>query len=170
MYVAVIPCAFGVFPTEDYGEYPPASAEHGCPRCVPCQRSIRSSGGIAPRLCLHESRPVNVCSCKTAQNSTGPTAILAIRGRTYRAPGVLSDFGFTMLMHPHDPDCVYISPVESDEFRCTPDGHLRVYRTRNAGKFLKAYWSAACRKKGHTETMFRDAMCSDSLDSLRIYF
>jgi len=24
-----------------------------------------------------------------------------------------------MLMHPHDADCVYIVPVESDKFRCT---------------------------------------------------
>ena len=32
--------------------------------------------------------------------------------------GVPSDFGFAMVMHPHDADCVYIFPVESDEFRC----------------------------------------------------
>ena len=40
---------------------------------------------------------------------------------------------FAMVVHPHDPDCVYIVPVESDEFRCTPDGRLRIYRTQNAG-------------------------------------
>jgi len=72
-------------------------------------------------------------------------------------------------MHPHDADCVYIVPVESDEFRCTPDGHLRVYRTRNAG----GSWDALDRglpQKGAYETVLRDAMSSDSLDPAGIYF
>ena len=50
------------------------------------------------------------------------------------ANGVPSDFGFAMAMHPHDPDTVYIVPIESDMFRCTPEAKLRVYRTRNAGQ------------------------------------
>ena len=83
--------------------------------------------------------------------------------------GVPSDFGFTMLMHPHDPDCVYVLPVESDEFRCTPDGRLRVYRTRNAG----ASWEPLMRglpQKGAYETVLRDAMTADRLDPAGIYF
>ena len=49
------------------------------------------------------------------------------------ANGVPSDFGFAMQMHPHDPDTVYIMPIQSDEFRCMPEAKLRVYRTRDAG-------------------------------------
>src|SRR3990172_12221213 len=49
------------------------------------------------------------------------------------ANGVPSDFGFAMAIHPEDPDCAWIVPLESDEFRCTPEGKLRVYRTRDAG-------------------------------------
>jgi hypothetical protein len=49
------------------------------------------------------------------------------------ANGVPSDFGFAMITHPRNPDCVYIVPVESDEFRCACDGRLRVYRSRNSG-------------------------------------
>jgi hypothetical protein len=85
------------------------------------------------------------------------------------ANGVPSDFGFPMLMHPHDPDCVFIVPVESDEFRCTPDARLRVYRTRNAG----ASWEPLTRglpQKGAYETVLRDAMTADALDPLGIYF
>ena len=85
------------------------------------------------------------------------------------ARGVPSDFGFAMVMHPRDPDCVYILPVESDEFRCTPDGRLRVYRTRNAG----ASWEALTRglpQKGAYETVLRDGMTADSLDPVGIYF
>jgi Protein kinase domain len=85
------------------------------------------------------------------------------------ASGVPSDFGFAMVMHPHDADCVYILPVESDEFRCTPDERLRVYRTRNAG----ASWEPLTRglpQKGAYETVLRDAMTADALDPAGIYF
>jgi predicted Ser/Thr protein kinase len=85
------------------------------------------------------------------------------------ANGVPSDFGFPILMHPHDPDCVYVLPVESDEFRCTPEGRLRVFRTRNAG----ASWEALTRglpQKGAYETVLRDALAADSLDPVGIYF
>jgi hypothetical protein len=83
--------------------------------------------------------------------------------------GLPSDFGFAMAMHPHDPDCVFIVPVESDEFRCTPEGRLRVYRTHNAG----ASWEPLTRglpQQGAFETVLRDGMVTDSLDPAGIYF
>ncbi len=85
------------------------------------------------------------------------------------ANGVPSDFGFAMVIHPRKPDCVYILPVESDEFRCTPSGRLRVYRTRNAGES----WEPLTRglpQKGAYETVLRDGMVADTLDPLGIYF
>jgi hypothetical protein len=84
------------------------------------------------------------------------------------AVGVPSDFGFAMVMHPHDADCVYIFPVESDEFRCVPEGRVRVYRTRNAG----GSWEPLSRglpQKSY-ETVLRDAMAADALDPAGIYF
>jgi hypothetical protein len=85
------------------------------------------------------------------------------------ANGVPSDFGFPVVMHPKNPDWVYIVPVDSDEFRCTCDGRLRVYRTRNAG----ASWEPLMRGLPQTrayETVLRDAMTADSLDPAGIYF
>jgi serine/threonine protein kinase len=85
------------------------------------------------------------------------------------ANGVPSDFGFAMITHPRNPDCVYIVPVESDEFRCACDGRLRVYRTRNGG----ASWEPLSRglpQKRAYETVLRDAMTADSLDPVGIYF
>lgn len=85
------------------------------------------------------------------------------------ANGVPSDFGFCMAMHPHDPDTVYIVPLESDYFRCTPEGKLRVYRTRNAG----VSWEPLTRglpQKDALETILRDAMATDTLDPAGIYF
>jgi tRNA A-37 threonylcarbamoyl transferase component Bud32 len=83
--------------------------------------------------------------------------------------GVPSDFGFAMMMHPHDPDCVYILPIESDEFRCTPDGKLRVYRTRNAGASWEPLQRGLPQKRAY-ETVLRDAMTVDKLDPAGIYF
>ena len=61
------------------------------------------------------------------------------------ANGVPSDFGFAMEVDPNDADSVFIMPLESDEFRCTPEGKLRVYRTKNAGETWEAcrQWTAA---------------------------
>ena len=85
------------------------------------------------------------------------------------AKGVPSDFGFAMAMHPHDPDVVYILPIESDQFRCTPEGKLRVYRTRNAG----GSWEPLTRglpQKDALETVLRDAMDADAMNPAGIWF
>jgi hypothetical protein len=85
------------------------------------------------------------------------------------ANGVPSDFGFCMAIHPHDPETVYIVPIESDEYRCTPEGKLRVYRTRNAGKS----WEPLTRglpQKNALETVLRDSMGTDTCDPAGIYF
>jgi photosystem II stability/assembly factor-like uncharacterized protein len=85
------------------------------------------------------------------------------------ANGVPSDFGFAMQMHPHDPDTVYIVPIEADMFRATPEAKLRVYRTKNAG----ASWEPLTRglpQHGAYENVLRDALSADSFDSAGIYF
>jgi len=83
--------------------------------------------------------------------------------------GLPSDFGFVVLTHPANPDCVYTIPVESDVFRCSCDGHLRVYRSRNAGGSWEALARGLPQKRAY-ETVLRDAMTTDSLDPLGIYF
>ena len=85
------------------------------------------------------------------------------------ANGVPSDFGFAMEIHPHDPDTVYIVPLESDEFRCTPEGKLRVYRTRNGGKSWQAQTRGLPQKEAF-ETVLRDAMAADGFAKAGLYF
>lgn len=85
------------------------------------------------------------------------------------ANGVPSDFGFAIGIHPTDPDCAWIVPLESDEFRCTPEGKLRVYRTRNGG----TRWEAAASglpQEGAYETVLRDCLAVDSLATPGVYF
>ncbi|MBI2220524.1 MAG: exo-alpha-sialidase [Acidobacteria bacterium] len=93
------------------------------------------------------------------------------RGETWSdiANGVPSDFGFALAIHPADADCAWIVPLESDEFRCTPEGKLRVYRTRNAG----ASWEALSKglpQEDAYETVLRDAMAVDPLAPAGVYF
>lgn len=85
------------------------------------------------------------------------------------ANGVPSDFGFSMQMHPHDPDTVYIVPIQSDEFRCTPEAKLRVYRTRNAGASWEPLTSGLPQQDAF-ETIVRDALAADARDPAGIYF
>jgi len=85
------------------------------------------------------------------------------------ANGVPSDFGFGMAIHPHDPDTVYIVPLESDGFRCVPEAKLRVYRTRDAGDS----WQAMTRglpQQGAYETVLRDGLATDTADPAGVYF
>jgi hypothetical protein len=85
------------------------------------------------------------------------------------ANGVPSDFGFAMAIHPGDPDCAWIVPLESDQFRCTPEGKLRVYRTRNAGKKWKPLAKGLPQKDAY-ETVLRDALAVDAEDPVGVYF
>jgi hypothetical protein len=85
------------------------------------------------------------------------------------ANGVPSDFGFCMGVHPRDPDTAFIVPLHSDGFRCTPEGRLRVYRTRDAGKSWQAL-SRGLPQKDAWETVVRDAMAVDRLDPAGVYF
>ena len=85
------------------------------------------------------------------------------------ANGVPSDFGFGLAIHPRDADTAWIVPLESDQFRCTPDGRLRVYRTRDAG----ASWhplSQGLPQAGAYETVLRDGLAVDPLDRPGVYF
>jgi len=85
------------------------------------------------------------------------------------ANGVPSDFGFAMQMHPHDPDTVYIVPMQSDEFRCTPEAKMRVYRTRNAGSSWEPLTKGLPQQDAY-ETVIRDALTADKHDPAGIYF
>jgi hypothetical protein len=85
------------------------------------------------------------------------------------ANGVPSDFGFAMAIDPNDADRVFIVPLESDEFRCTPEAKLRVYRTANAG----ASWEPLTRglpQEQAFETVLRDGLSTDRRQPTGVYF
>jgi hypothetical protein len=93
------------------------------------------------------------------------------RGETWTdiANGVPSDFGFPMAIHPADPERAWIVPLESDQFRCTPEGKLRVYRTSDGGTSWQPL-TQGLRQDGAYETVLRDALAVDAFDRTGVYF
>ena len=83
--------------------------------------------------------------------------------------GLPSDFGFAMEMDPHDANTVYIVPIESDEFRCTPEAKLRVYRTRDGGESWEALTEGLPQNDAF-ETILRDNMKADRNEPTGLYF
>src|ERR1700730_5170133 len=85
------------------------------------------------------------------------------------ANGVPSDFGFAMVIDHRDANTVYIVPLESDGFRCTPEAKLRVYRTRNAGESWEALTNGLPQENAF-ETVLRDGLAGDTLNPMGLYF
>ncbi|MGQ0612799.1 MAG: WD40/YVTN/BNR-like repeat-containing protein [Planctomycetaceae bacterium] len=91
-------------------------------------------------------------------------------GHTWRsiAKGLPSDFGFPIVVHPHDPDTVYVLPLEVPA-RTTPKGAPAVWRSEDGG----GSWGRLARgfpRKDSYLTVQRDAMDMDALKSPALYF
>jgi hypothetical protein len=91
-------------------------------------------------------------------------------GHTWRSisAGLPSDFGFPVVVHPHDPDVVYVVPLEGMTRTC-PGGAPAVWRSENGG----GSWKRLARglpKKESFFTVQRDAMDIDDLKSPALYF
>jgi serine/threonine protein kinase len=162
MYVAI--SAGGVYRTDDGGRN--WTAQNRGIRAMTMPERYPEFGQCVHKIVMHPARPERL--------------FLQSHWGLYRsddraenwfdiANGVPSDFGFAMGAHPRNPDCVYIVPVESDEFRCACDGRLRVYRTRNSG----ATWEPLSRglpQKRAYETVLRDAFAVYASDPVGVYF
>ena len=85
------------------------------------------------------------------------------------ANGVPSDFGFPVVTHPSDPDTAWIIPLESDEFRCTPEGRPRVWRTRDAGRSWEPLAGGLPERDAYL-TVLRDGFTTDGIAPAGLYF
>ena len=91
-------------------------------------------------------------------------------GHTWRsiADGLPSDFGFPIVVHPHDADTVYVVPLEPMTRTC-PDGRPTVWRTVNGGDSWNPL-TAGLPNQESFFTVLRDAMDVDTLGSPALYF
>lgn len=84
------------------------------------------------------------------------------------AAGLPASFGFPMAIHPRDGQTVYVVPQRSDEYRYTPEGKFRVYRTRDGGDSWQALTSGLPQENAYLN-VFREGLAADSLDPAGIY-
>ena len=91
-------------------------------------------------------------------------------GRTWRsiAKGLPSDFGFPIVVHPHDADTVYVMPLDASTRTC-PGSAPAVWRSENAGESWKRLARGLPKKESYF-TILRDAMTIDELKSPALYF
>jgi hypothetical protein len=84
--------------------------------------------------------------------------------------GLPTDFGFSMVAHPRDPDTAWVIPLSvPEEGRFMPDAHAAVWRTHDRG----ASW--ICADQGLPQrdaflSVLREAMARDTLDPVGITF
>ncbi len=91
-------------------------------------------------------------------------------GKTWRsiAKGLPSDFGFPISVHPHDPDTVYVLPLEPTTRTC-PGGAPAVWRSENGGGSWKRLAKGLPKKQSYF-TVQRDGMDIDETTSPALYF
>lgn len=90
-------------------------------------------------------------------------------GKSWRsiAAGLPTDFGFPIVVHPHDPDTVYVAPLEPSTRTC-PGGAPAVWRSENGGGSWKKLTRGFAKKDAYF-TILRDAMDVDDCATPALY-
>jgi len=80
-----------------------------------------------------------------------------------------TDFGFAIDVHAHEPETIYVVPIESDSLHFPMDGKLRVYRSRTGGNEWEALGKGLPERDCYVNVL-RDAMAVDRLEECGVYF
>ncbi len=80
-----------------------------------------------------------------------------------------TDFGFTIAVHAHEPETIYVVPIKSDSEHYPLDGRLRVYRSRTGGNEWEALTKGLPQENCYVNVL-RSAMSVDTLDPCGVYF
>src|SRR5437868_10554023 len=156
----------GVYRTEDGGKNWQPRNRGICARFLPPDQQYPEWGQCVHKVVSHPSNPDRM--------------FLQHHWGVYRSDdagdswqdigkGLPSDFGFAMEIDPNKADTVFIIPIESDEFRCTPEAKLRVYRTSDGGDSWEPLTSGL-RQEDAFETILRDNMKADANNTTGLYF
>jgi photosystem II stability/assembly factor-like uncharacterized protein len=156
----------GVYRSNDGGETWEPRNKGICARFMPPDQQYPEWGQCVHKVVSHASNPTRM--------------FLQHHWGVYRSDnagdswddigkGLPSDFGFAMEIDPHEANTVYIIPIESDEFRCTPEGKLRVYRTTDGGDSWHAL-TEGLPQQDALETILRDNLDADANSPTGLYF
>ena len=83
--------------------------------------------------------------------------------------GLPSDFGFPLAIHPRQPETIFVIPLKGAEFRCAPEGKLRVFRSRDGGKSWQALTNGLPQADAFSG-IYREGMATDKSDAAGVYF
>ena len=120
------------------------------------------------------------CVHKVARHPAAPERLyLQNHGGVYRsddeggtwksiADGLPADFGFPMVVHPHEPDTIYVFPLQGAGGRFPPEAKARVWRSQDAGETWTALGDGL--PDGFFVGVMRDAMTTDDHATPGIYF
>ena len=123
-------------------------------------------GHCVHRIAMHPSRPEVLFMQKhwdVMRSDDGGESWREVSGN------LPTDFGFTIDVHAHEPDTVYVVPIKSDAEHYPLDGRLRVYRSRTGGNQWEALTEGLPQRNCYVNVL-RDAMAVDTLESCGIYF
>ncbi|TDO52648.1 hypothetical protein EV643_102487 [Kribbella sp. VKM Ac-2527] len=84
------------------------------------------------------------------------------------ADGLPSDFGFPIVVHPHEPETVYVFPLIADGNRIPPDATPRVFRSRDAGATWEPLTNGLPDAPSYAPVL-RDALCVDQGSPAGVY-
>ncbi len=80
-----------------------------------------------------------------------------------------TDFGFTIDVHAHEPETIFVVPIKSDSEHYPLDGKLQVFRSRTGGNDWEPLSNGLPQENCYVNVL-RDAMAIDSLDECGVYF
>ena len=156
--------AAGTFRSEDGGENW-APVNHGL-RSDYIPNPTAEVGHCVHRIAIHPTNPNTLFMQKhwdVMRSDDGGDNWREISGN------LPSDFGFPIAVHAHEPETIYVVPIESDSLHYPPEGKLRVYRSRSGGDEWEALTNGLPQEHCYVNVL-RDAMAVDTADPCGIYF
>ena len=162
MYVAI--SAAGAFRTDDGGK-----------TWKPINKGLHSQyipdpnaevGHCVHRIALHGSRPNVLFMQKHWDVLRSDDAGDSWHEVSGNLP---TDFGFSIEVHSHEPNTVYVFPIKSDSEHYVPEAKLRVYRSKSGGNDWEPL-SKGLPQENCYVNILRDATSVDTLDPCGIYF
>lgn len=141
--------------------------------------------GLVPGYLPAEARADTTMFCvhKLLRSPVEPrTLYMQFHGGVYRSDnegrawhdigvksGLPAEFGFPLVVDPHDADHAFVIPLVADTDRVTPEGRVRVYETTDRGASWRSLEDGLPQKDAYL-TVLRQAFCHDGRDPLGLYF
>jgi photosystem II stability/assembly factor-like uncharacterized protein len=155
----------GVYQTTDGGRTWEARNQGIRAEFLPEGQQYPEFGQCVHKITRHPSRPERLY----LQNHGGVYRS-DDEGVTWKsiADGLPADFGFPIVVHPHEPDTIFVFPINGSDGRYPPEGKARVWRSRDAGETWEELGDGL--PDSFYVAVMRDAMCADDHARTGLYF